>query len=313
MPHIPVDTSTPLHPACVACLIKKQIDRYPASATRDEALDYMRRLGNMVGSLPPHANGPEIMEAITDIRREVFGDAATEVEGDYAAIKGYFNRFMMDFSEAEGLETRIWASPDPLRTALGYAMTGNFIDFGAMDRVDEGKLRDLLDSAPSRISPDDPTYLKLKTELASATALTYLLDNCGEVVLDRLLVRTLRRLYPRLKMTVLFRGAPVLNDVTLEDARQVGFDTLDGVTVLSNGDRLAGTALRRISPEADAAVTEADLIISKGQGNLETLQGCGLPIYYVFLCKCKLFADRFGVPVYTGMLVREEIAGKDTP
>ena len=313
MPHSPVDTSTPLHPACVACLIKKQIDRYPASATRDEALDYMRRLGNMVGSLPPHANGPEIMEAITDIRREVFGDAAAEVEGDYAAIKGYFNRFMMDFSEAEGLETRIWASPDPLRTALGYAMTGNFIDFGAMDRVDEGKLRDLLDSAPSRISPDDPTYLKLKTELASATALTYLLDNCGEVVLDRLLVRTLRRLYPRLKMTVLFRGAPVLNDVTMEDARQVGFDAMEGVTILDNGDRLAGTALRRISPEAYAAVTEADLIISKGQGNLETLQGCGLPIYYVFLCKCKLFADRFGVPVYTGMLVREEIAGKDTP
>ena len=313
MPHIPVDTSTPLHPACVACLIKKQIDRYPASAARDEALDYMRRLGNMVGSLPTHANGPEIMEAITDIRREVFGEAAAEVEVDYAAVKAYFNRFMMDFSAAEGLEGRIWASSDPLRTALGYSMTGNFIDFGAMDSVDEDKLRALLAEAPERIASDDPTYADLRARLSSARALTLLTDNCGEVVMDRLLVQTLRRLYPDLKITVLFRGAPVLNDVTLEDARQVGFDTVEGVTVLSNGDRLAGTALRRISPEAYAAVTEADLIISKGQGNLETLQGCGLPIYYVFLCKCKLFADRFGVPVYTGMLLREGDEGKDTP
>ena len=54
-----------------------------------------------------------------------------------------------------------------------------------------------------------------------------------------------------------------------------------------------------------AAITEADLIIAKGQGNFETLQGCGLNIYYAFLCKCRFFADRFGVPVYTGMLVRE--------
>ena len=313
MPHIPEDTSTPLHPAGVACLIKKQIDRYPVSATRDEALDYMRRLGNMVGSLPPYANGPEIMEAITDIRREIFGEAAAEVEVDYAAVKAYFNGFMMEFAAAEGLEERIWASSDPLRTALGYSMTGNFIDFGAMDSVDEDKLRTLLSEAPERITSDDPTYADLRDRLSSARTLILLTDNCGEVVLDRLLVQTLRRLYPHLKMTVLFRGAPVLNDVTLEDARQVGFDAMEGVTILDNGDRLAGTALRRISPEAYAAVTEADLIISKGQGNLETLQGCGLPIYYVFLCKCKLFADRFGVPVYTGMLVREEIAGKDTP
>ena len=313
MPHIPVDTSAPLHPACVACLIKKQIDRYPASASREDVLAYMRRLGDMMMTLTDLANGPEIMEAITDIRREVFGEAAAEVEGDYAAIKRYFNRFMMDIAESEGIFHTIQDSSDPLRVALGYAMTGNFIDFGAMDAVDEDKLRALLTSAPDRIPADSPAYLSLEEKLATASSLTLLTDNCGEVVMDKLLVMTLRRLYPDLAVTVLFRGAPVLNDVTLEDARQVGFDTLDGVTVVSNGDRLAGTALRRISPEAYAAVTEADLIISKGQGNLETLQGCGLPIYYVFLCKCKLFADRFGVPVYTGMLLREGDEGKDTP
>jgi uncharacterized protein with ATP-grasp and redox domains len=170
-----------------------------------------------------------------------------------------------------------------------------------------------LASAPDRIPADSPAYLSLKEKLATASSLTLLTDNCGEVVMDKLLVMTLRRLYPDLAVTVLFRGAPVLNDVTLEDARQVGFDALDGVTVMSNGDRLAGTALHRVSQEAYNAVTGADVVISKGQGNLETLQGCGLPVYYVFLCKCKLFADRFGVPVYTGMLLREVDEGKDIP
>ena len=91
----------------------------------------------------------------------------------------------------------------------------------------------------------------------------------------------------------------------MEDARQVGLDRMDGITLLDNGDRLAGTDLTRISPEALTAITEADLVIAKGQGNYETLHGCGLNIYYDFLCKCQFFADRFGVPVYTGMLVSE--------
>ncbi len=300
-PYTPV-----LHPACVSCLIKKQIDRYPAGAPREQVLTYMRRLGEMMASLPDRTGGPAIMEAITDIRRAVFGEAAAEVEADYPALKTHFNTLMTDFAAAEGLFDKIMTASDPLRAALGYAMTGNFIDFGAMDSVDENKLRALLAESPQRVSPDLPAYADLQADLSGARHLTFLTDNCGEIVMDKLLVQTLHRLYPDMEITVLVRGGQVLNDATMEDAVQVGFDTMEGVTVLSNGDRLAGTDLTRISPEARAAITNADLIIAKGQGNYETLQGCGLNIYYAFLCKCQFFADRFGVPVYTGMLVREQ-------
>ena len=299
-PYTPV-----LHPACVACLIKKQIDRYPASAPREEVLTYMRRLGELMASLPDRTGGPAIMETITDIRREVFGEAAREVEQDYKAIKSHFNALMMDTVADQGISDSIMTSPDPLRTALGYAMTGNFIDFGAMDSVDEAKLTALLEESPHRISPDLPAYADLRADLAKARRLVILTDNCGEIVMDKLLTETIHRLYPNLGITVLVRGGEVLNDATMEDAVQIGFDRMEGITVLSNGDRLAGTDLTRISPEARAAITEADLIIAKGQGNFETLQGCGLNVYYAFLCKCRFFADRFGVPVYTGMLVRE--------
>ena len=299
-PHSPL-----LQPACVSCLIKKQIDRYPADAPREQVLAYMRRLGELMASLPDRTGGPAIMEAITDIRREVFGEAAAEVENDYPTIKKHFNALMMETASTHGLFDAIMASPDPLRAALGYAMTGNFIDFGAMDSVDEVRLNALLDDSPNRVPADSPAYAALCADLAAARHLTFLTDNCGEIVMDKLLVQTIRRLYPRLGITVLVRGGEVLNDATMEDAIQVGLDRVEGVAVMGNGDRLAGTALDRISPEAHAAITDADLIIAKGQGNFETLQGCGLNVYYAFLCKCRFFADRFGVPVYTGMLVRE--------
>ncbi len=299
-PYTPV-----LHPACVSCLIKKQIDRYPASAPREQVLTYMRRLGQMMAALPDRTGGPAIMEAITDIRREVFGEAAREVEQDYKALKSHFNTLMMNTAAAESLPHRIEVSTDPLRTALGYAMTGNFIDFGAMDSVDEAKLRTLLEESPHRVSPDLPAYNHLTADLAADRRLVLLTDNCGEIVMDKLLAETIHRLYPSLHITVLVRGGEVLNDATMEDAAQIGFDRMEGVTVMGNGDRLAGTDLTRVSPEARAAILGADLIIAKGQGNFETLQGCGLNIYYAFLCKCQFFADRFGVPIYTGMLVRE--------
>ena len=294
-----------LHPECVSCLIKKQIDIYPKSASREQVLTYMRRLGELMAVLPDRTGGPAIMEAITDIRREVFGSAAALVERDYGAIKAHFNRLMMDFEASEGLLPRIWAAADPLRAALGYAMTGNFIDFGAMDSVDEAKLTALLAESPHRVSPDLPAYADLRADLAAARRLVLLTDNCGEIVMDKLLAETIHRLYPALDITVLVRGGEVLNDATMEDAVQVGLDRMEGVTVMGNGDRLAGTDLTRVSPEARTAILGADLIIAKGQGNFETLRGCGLNIYYAFLCKCRFFADRFGVPVYTGMLVRE--------
>ena len=302
---MPTFTTPALHPVCVSCLIKKQIDRYPASAPREQVLTYMRRLGELMAALPDRTGGPAIMEAITDIRRQVFGDAAREVETDYPAIKRHFNALMLEAVAREGISERIMTVADPLRVALGYAMTGNFIDFGAMDSVDEAKLATLLDQSPERISPDLPAYADLRADLDTARRLTLLTGNCGEIVLDTLLAETIHRLYPDLAITVIVRGGEVLNDATMEDARQVGLDRLDGITLLDNGDRLAGTDLTRISPEALAAITDADLIIAKGQGNYETLRGCDLPIYYAFLCKCDFFASRFGVPVYTGMLVRE--------
>ena len=51
---------------------------------------------------------------------------------------------------------------------------------------------------------------------------------------------------------------------------------------------------------------EADVIISKGQGNFESLVGEGFNPYYIFLCKCDLFVKRFCLERYQAVFAKEE-------
>ncbi len=75
--------------------------------------------------------------------------------------------------------------------------------------------------------------------------------------------------------------------------------------MIDNGNCIPGTYLPELGAEAKKAMDEASLILSKGQGNAETLLGCGYNIYYAFLVKCPLFVERFGKKKLTPMLVKE--------
>ena len=119
-----------------------------------------------------------------------------------------------------------------------------------------------------------------------------------------MLIKTLKSLYPELQITSMVRGVPVLNDATIDDAKQIGLT--DTVEVMGNGSTIAGTCLEDVSEEALNVIKNADVIISKGQGNFETLYGCGLNVYYLFMCKCTLFANRFHKNLFEGMLINDK-------
>ena len=76
--------------------------------------------------------------------------------------------------------------------------------------------------------------------------------------------------------------------------------------IIGNGSNIGGTCLHRISDESRRVIDAADIIISKGQANFETLYECGKNIYYIFMCKCALFKERFNVPMFTGMLINDK-------
>ena len=173
---------------------------------------------------------------------------------------------------------------------------------GALEKVDEQKLRETLDKS-NEISINSETFKTFEAEISNAKNIIYLTDNCGEIVLDKLLIKQILRFNNNVNINVIVRGKPVLNDCTLDDAKQVGLHKL--VTVTHNGTAIAGTVLNKISQEAKTLIDSADLIISKGQGNFETLHHCGKNIYYLFLCKCDMFAKRFGVEKLTGIFIND--------
>lgn len=284
-----------LHTGCINCIVERQLNHYDPDTPEEKKRTYMQGVLRILSEAKACESAPVITERIYELQRQMLGQQA-----DYSEIKHTYNHMME--REEDKISREVREAGDPLKRAIQYAMTGNYIDFGAMSSVDHEKLKELL--AKAQENPiDEEEYGRLRKDLEDASRLVYLTDNCGEIVLDKILIREIMELYPQIDITVIVRGKPALNDATMEDARETGL--ADMVKVIGNGSGITGTWLPEISKEAREILDEADLILSKGQGNFETMQGCGKNIYYMFLCKCKLFVERFRMKQFEGMLVND--------
>ena len=285
-----------LNPECIRCLIPKRLEFCPPGATREQQVEYMQKVMKLASEATSDISAPVLDRDIALLQKEIFG-----YEKNYEELKEHFNTLMLE--KEEFVQQEVEASEDSLKLAIQYAMMGNYIDFGAIKSVNEDTLAEFMKNAP-QIEVNKPTYDALKNEILTGKKMVYLVDNCGEVVMDKILIRTIQKLNPELQLTVIVRGTPVLNDVTMKEAKQVGLDKLS--KVIDNGNNIPGTWLAEISKEALSEIEEADFVISKGQGNFETLQQCGKNIYYIFMCKCDMFANRFQVPKFSGMLLNDK-------
>ena len=123
--------------------------------------------------------------------------------------------------------------------------------------------------------------------------LLYLTDNAGEIGFDRVCAEQIAKRYPHVQITFLVRGGYTLNDATREDAAAVGIP----FPVIDSGNSYPGTLPDALGAQAKQALETADVILAKGMGNTESLYGCGYNVYYAFLVKCQMFADRFQKPL----------------
>lgn len=281
---------------CVKCMTRKFLDGCPESASEAERMEYLKHLFAILSSAKPEEGAPVVTYYIEQLQKKMFG-----VSADFTDIKRAFNELML--SQETRILADIKAADEPLKKAIQYVMCGNYIDFGVLDNVNDDQLLELLSKADTQ-KIDDTMYHELYTDLSHADQLTYITDNCGEIVLDKLMIQTIKSEFPAIKTDIIVRGMPALNDATMEDAVQTGLTDIANVT--GNGTGIAGTFLPKISDEASRIIHNADVLISKGQGNFETLRGCGLNIYYIFLCKCRLFTERFHTKQYEGILTNEK-------
>lgn len=280
----------------MCCALNKQEQKIRHYPDMEKKTEYMKKVMALIANTEEKDCAPSLSVDIQKLYSS-FWDCPME---DFTEIKREYNQLMLNMEDS--LENKIRKSEDPLEKSLLYARIGNYIDFAALSNVDQATVLTLLEEKSTE-SLDEEEYRNFLRDLSSAKKLVYLTDNCGEVVLDKLAVKILKEKYPDLDITVIVRGYPVVNDATMEDAEEIGLTDL--VRVIGNGSNIGGTWIPGITSEARDLLYDADLIIAKGQGNFETLNDCGLNIYYLFLCKCDLFQRRFHAENLQGMFLNE--------
>ena len=284
-----------LNPFCLCCILNKQEKLIRSYPDMEKKTEYMKKLMALIANTKETDCAPSLSIDIQKLYSSFWNCPAE----DYTEVKKDFNRFMLDIEHT--LEEKIRSSADPLEKALLYARIGNYIDFAALSNVNQETALTLLENNSDSL--DQEEYSIFLKELNSAKRLVYITDNCGEIVLDKLAIKILKETYPDLDITILVRGYPVINDATMEDAEEIGLTDL--VKVIDNGSNVAGTWIPGINQTARELLENADMIIAKGQGNFETMNDCGLNVYYLFLCKCDLFQRRFHAQNLQGMFLNE--------
>ena len=280
---------------CYLCHFRRNVETARALGDEEKATEFARGLMELYLSMPDASSSPAVAPGTNALFQRIFG-----LEADrFREEKERSNAFVL--ARLDEIRRRTEAAADPVYAGLQMAVLGNYIDFSALQgEVSFEKLDEMLEQA-LEMELDRANYDSLCAELERGSRLLYLTDNAGEIGFDRIFAEQLQKAYPHLQITFCVRGGPAMNDATREDALAVGID----FPVIDNGNTVPGTELELLSEEAKAAMDEADVIISKGQGNAETLLGCGYNIYYAFLIKCPRFIDRYQKPKLTPMLVKE--------
>ena len=234
----------------------------------------------------------------TDISAEVATRAhraayeALGTEDPYAEQKALSNRVALGLLPRAREMYETSPPPDRLRTAALLSIVGNVLDFGIDGGLEgPGALDDAFDHLVAQgLGRDDSE--ELARMLSPGTRVAYLTDNCGEIVFDQLLLEELRS--RGCSVTLVVKGEPILTDATREDVEALGLEGLVD-RVMDTGPRAVGVDLATVPSETREAILSADLVISKGMANLESLSDTDVrPIAYLLRTKCHPVAGTVG-------------------
>ena len=210
------------------------------------------------------------------------------VRDPYKKVKKECNDLVLELYP--GLRKNVNSSEDSLLTAVRLAIAGNIMDFGAMSEFD-------IEKTVSRVIESDfaiNDYQNLVGSLENSRTIVYIADNAGEIVFDKLLLETILGRYKIERIQFAVKGAPVINDATLDDAKYVGVDKIPGVKFIEVATGEPDTGVERNSKEFLEILDSADVVISKGQGNYEALSS-HVGIFFLLMAKCPVVAEDLGV------------------
>jgi uncharacterized protein with ATP-grasp and redox domains len=187
------------------------------------------------------------------------------------------------------LEKKLKSSDNPLFDACKIAIAGNIIDLGVNQSFDlESEIKNIFNMEFRHNDFDE-----LQAKLKNAKTLCYLADNSGENIFDEILIKTIKKLYPEIKIYYVVRGKPIINDVTIKDLEGLEINNL--AEVIDSGVGTPGFLLKFANEKSKEIFYNADVVISKGMGNFEVLfNECGREVFYLFKVKCDVVANECG-------------------
>ena len=283
---------------CIPCFYKQALDA-ARIAGADEIIQkkIIDELSQLIPNFSLETAPPEMGRAIYSLVGKISG-----VKDPFKEIKENSNKFALKLYPE--LKQEINNSEDRLLTAVKLSIIGNIIDYGAKNSLNvEEEINHLFQGNFIVNNENNSTTFKynhFKEGLNKVNSIIYLADNAGEVVFDRLLIE---ELVEELGKQVIYvvRGKPIINDALIEDAIFCGVNKV--ANIISSGSDAPGTILKHCSPEFIELFQKAEMIISKGQGNYESLSEEDKSIFFLFKAKCMVIAKDIGCNVGDMVLV----------
>lgn len=278
---------------CIPCFFKQALEgaRLAGSneKTQKELLD---KISGILPDFPLTATPPEMGLIIHRIIKELIQNP-----DPYYEIKQKSNRLAL--SIYNDLKKKVRNSTDQLKTAVELAIAGNIIDYGVKNSIDvEKEAQKILKDEKKAILNEQErlfNYKLFKKEIEKAKSILYLGDNAGEIVFDRILIEHIKDWDKDKKIIFAVRDKPIINDAVMEDAVSCGLDKV--AQIISSGCETPATVLSGCSKKFLNVFKNADIVISKGQGNFEGLSGEKRSIFFLFMVKCPVVSEHIGAQV----------------
>lgn len=270
---------------CLPCLINQVIKVANITNVKDKQGLY-KKVFQYLSTIDFHLTNPEIIgETFLMIKKQINNN------DPYQKIRQYYNQLFLQ--HIDQFDQQIEKDQQPFHKAIQYAIIGNIIDFSPINNQlvnDKTSIFDYFQKYSQEMNQFSIDHSKqLYNNIKNSHTLLYLGDNCGEICLDKLLMKQIKKINPHIQIYFGVRGENVVNDNIEEDAYFVGID--EYAQIISNGDYSLGTILKRTSQEFQNIYNKADIIIAKGQANYESLSEEKRNIYFLLMIKCAVISE----------------------
>ena len=279
-----------VHPRCSYCLLSR-VHLEAELSTDDEELMHKAILGGIEVLNSLYQPGMPAAELSTPMHRKAY-----EILNDndpYLKMKELSSKTAARFMPA--IRSHVFnGDGDDVATfkrAVLAAVIGNYFDYGVMGLEVPIDVFDETFKEHFKRGLDIDDTDKMLDKLSNVV---YLADNCGEILIDTLVFEIIKKMGGNITLVV--RGAPILNDVTMEEVKEFGIaEKVD--RVLTTGSNAIGVRFEEAPQELKEALENASLIISKGMANYETLSEENYrPIAYLLKVKCDPVGEDIGAP-----------------